>query len=240
MKDSTSDFMEGMLSSLNDIEDGIQPQSRPQQNYNHNQNPNQGFDVYAAQAESAARALNETKNLLEGLTDIGFEYGNINNPDAEAQSQRAPTYSESPSTYAQPVYNEPKIQKPSRHWSLVENILQGTKSTKVYSIKCNYSNEVLMDGMLMFESSQTLVNLLNEGRNLSDIKVLGIISSGIQYSTVVMETLRNVKKRQKVLNESQYDVAKDLDVVISEKKNEAKQLRNRVIKFLVDEGYITK
>lgn len=243
MKNSESDFMEDLLGTLNGIEDGTAEITYSQQSYD------------------------ETRNLLEGLSEIGLEYGNLLNPedapmhkanniattdtiyehhdDWKAAEQLSSHYSNVPGEYVfeeAPQVVSPTVStvKPKTNWSLSESTLQGTKNTKVYSIKSNHSGQVLMDGMLMFEAAQTLVNLLNEGRNMSDIKVLGIISSGIQYSAVVMEAFKSVKKRHKVLNESKYDEAKELDAIIATKKKEAQKLKERVITFLVDEGYITK
>lgn len=250
MRNSESDFMEGLLGSLNDIEDGTAAPNVSQQHYD------------------------ETRNLLEGLNEIGLAYGNLLNPedappaqrgtmnhhnelyehedDWQAAEQLSNHYAQVPGEYVfedptESYYTEPKPitqyaqpVQPKTNWSLVENVLQGTKSTKVYSVKSNHSGQVLMDGMLMFEAAQTIVNLLNEGRNFSDIKVLGIISSSIQYSSVVMEALKSVKKRHIVLKESKYDVAQELDTIIAQKKQEAQKLKERVITFLVDEGYITK
>ena len=252
MRNSESDFMEGLLGSLNDIEDGTAVPNVSQQNYD------------------------ETRNLLEGLNEVGLEYGNLLNPeglphaprgtmnnhnelyehedDWQAGEKLASHYAQVPGEYVfeehdDSFYNPsptPITQqystpvKPKTNWSLVEGTLSGTKNTKVYSVKSNHSGQILMDGMLMFEAAQTIVNLLNEGRNFSDIKILGIISSSIQYSAVVMEALKSVKKRHAVLKESKYDEAQELDTIIAERKKEAQKLKDRVITFLVDEGYITK
>ena len=138
---------------------------------------------------------------------------------------------------AQPVVQRAPA-KPKTNWSLVEEKIQGTKSTKVYSVKCNHSSQVIMNNIMMYEAALTLVNLLNEGRMLTDAKVLGIISSGLQYTNVITEALKAAQKRQRVLNESKYDEAKDLDIIIAEKKAEAYKLKERVLNFLKSEGYI--
>ena len=250
MRNSESDFMESLLGTLNDIEDGTADPVAAQQNYD------------------------ETRKLLEGLNEVGLAYGNLLNPEDAPQAPRgnmnnhnelyeyeddwragenlANHYAQIPGEYVfeepdtsyynpnpQPI-SAPQYSQPKTNWSLVEGTLEGTKNTKVYSVKSNHSGQILMDGMLMFEAAQTIVNLLNEGRNFSDIKVLGIISSSIQYSAVVMEALKSVKKRHAVLKESKYDVAQELDTIIAQKKQEAQKLKERVITFLVDEGYITK
>lgn len=243
MKNAESDFMEGLLGSLNDIEDGSAAPNVSQQNYD------------------------ETRNLLEGLNEIGLAYGNLLNPeDAPMQSQRvnrtgeiyehqddweaaeqlSSHYAQVPGEYVFEEHtstvqsNHSYQQSPKTSWSLVEEAVPGVKTMKMYSIKSNHSGQVIMDGMMMFEAAQTIVNLLNEGRTISDFRVLGIISSGLQYTTVMNEAIKSARKRQAVLKESKYDVAKELDGVIANKKKEAQKLKERVVTFLVDEGYITK
>lgn len=129
---------------------------------------------------------------------------------------------------------------PTTPWSLVEGIVDGTKSTKIYSIQSNHSGQKIMDGIMMYEAALTITNLLNEGKMITDTKMLGIISSGLQYTSVVNEALKAAKDRQKVLKESRYDAAKDLDIIIAEKKAEAYKLKERVLTFLKKEGYIGK
>lgn len=249
MKNAESDFMEGLLGSLNDIEDGTAAPSVSQQSYD------------------------ETRNLLEGLNEIGLAYGNLLNPedapmpqknnittndmiyehqdDWEAAEKLSSHYAKVPGEYVfeepvpfyesnNPVQQQYNINAPKTNWSLIEESVPGVKSMKMYSIKSNHSGQRIIEGMMMYEAAKTLENLLNEGRPISDIKVLGIISSGLQYTTVMNEAINSARKRQKVLNESKYDVAKELDTVIAEKKKEAQKLKERVIRFLVDEGYITK
>lgn len=219
-----SAFMEGLLGSLNDIESGTST-----------------GNYVSVKANS-----DETKKLLEGLSDIGFEYGNLLNPEKEQPLyNKMDNYMEDDnydysSHYAKPVaemYNKPV---PKENWSLVEGLAVGTKNIKTYSIKCNHSQQIIMNNMMMYEAALTLVNLLNEGKMISDAKVLGIISSGLQYTKVMNEYIDASKKRQKVLNESKYDKAKELDDLIAEKKSEAIKLKERVKTFLIQEGYITK
>lgn len=131
-----------------------------------------------------------------------------------------------------------KVQTNGKKWELVEEHYPGTKNTNVYSVRCNSNSQVIMNNILMKEAALTLVNLLNEGRMLTDAKVLGIISSGVQFTAVMNEVIKVSRERQVVLNESRYDEAKDLDIIIAEKKNEAYKLKERVLKFLKSEGYI--
>ena len=241
MRDQNSNYMEDLLQSLNGIEDGTD-----------------------ARVVASTESKNETKKLLEGLSSIGLEYGNLTTPENDLESfkpnrqlyefQEDYDYAEklasiNPDTtdvsnvqisQVQPVHHvQPKIS-PKTEWSLVESKVQGTKNTKTYSVKSNYSGTSILDNIMMFEAAQTLVNLLNEGKTLTDPKILGIISSGLQFTQVMKEALTASKKRNKILNESKYDEAKELDVVIAEKKAEALRLRERVMTFLINEGYITK
>lgn len=246
MRDQESNYMEGLLQSLNGIEDGT----------DHSM-----VDI--------TQSKNETLKLLEGLSSIGLEYGNLTTPENDPDSFKPnrqlyeyqedfdhaeklaeiygnsteinESYEDIPSTYIKSnIVQQPITHNHKTEWSLVENKVQGTKNTKTYSVKSNYSGNNIMDNIMMFEAAQTLVNLLNEGKTLTDPKILGIISSGLQFTQVMKEALSASKKRNKVLNESRYDEAKELDVVIAEKKAEALRLRERVMTFLINEGYITK
>lgn len=126
-----------------------------------------------------------------------------------------------------------------KNWSITESEVLGMKSAKSYSVKCNRTGQVLFDNLMLAESAIALMKLLNDGRSLSDPKILGIISSGLQYTSVVNEAIKAAKKRQAVLKESKYDDAKELDNVIAEHKKRANELRYKVLAFLKDEGFIS-
>lgn len=234
-----------ILGSLNDIEEGVNVPGPSQQQFD------------------------ETKNLLNSLNDIGLSYGNLRTPenavpdnirpvqvnesydDWQTQEQLDNIYGQNPELgdidygYSAPV-QKPQQQAPHQNqnittaWVMEEEVVPGTKSTKSYSIKSNHSGQKIMDGIMMYEAAFTLTKLLNEGRMITDTKILGIISSGLQYTSVVNEALKAAKDRQKVLKESRYDEAKDLDIIIAEKKAEAYKLKERVLTFLQKEGYISK
>lgn len=178
-------------------------------------------------------------DILTSLNEAGMSYGEPVHPHVVAYDS---PYNEhlNGNTMASPQPAPPPRApaKPKTNWSLVEEKVQGTKSTKVYSVKCNHSSQIIMNNIMMYEAAQTIVNLLNEGRMLTDAKILGIISSGLQFTNVMSEALKAAQKRQRVLNESKYDEAKDLDIVIAEKKAEAYKLKERVLNFLKSEGYI--
>lgn len=151
----------------------------------------------------------------------------VNQQQARTPSQQTPIHQSRPYV-------------PGLNWSIVEESVLGMKSAKMYSIKCNATNQILLSNIMMYESALALRNILNSGKTLTDPKVLGIISSGIQYTTVVREAIKAAKQRQEVLKESRYDKAQELDTVISEHKRKANELRERVLNFLNEEGFITK
>lgn len=138
------------------------------------------------------------------------------------------------------VYN--KVQNntytPGQNWVIIEDPVPGAKSSVIYSIKSYHTHQVILDNIMMKESALALRNLLNEGRTLSDPKMLGLISSGIQYTKVMNTVIDSHQKRATVLRECRYDDAKELDVVIEEQKQKALELKKKVLKFLQDEGYI--
>lgn len=239
-------FMGNLLSDLNDLDAGKEVATSPSAISETKELLHSLSDIglqYGSLTNPIAEAENQRREMIENgqLPERGYDYAMENklaqiygvNPDEQDIPYSTPAVTMTPvQNYAQP--------RVSTAWSLVTETVKGTKSTKVYSIKSNHSGQVIMDGMMMFEAAQTLVNLLNEGRKLSDVKILGIISAGLQYTHVMTEYINAARKRQKVLNESRYDDAKELDVEIANLKESAQKLKQRVMKFLVDEGYITK
>lgn len=212
------DMMTNLLSGLNDIEAGNVSASSGEYY-------NTGGDIGAM------------TDILTSLNEAGMNYG-------EPVKQHVTTYDSTyaitppPSGSSQSMQKQQNMVQPKTNWSLVEEKVSGTKNTKTYSIKSNHSSQILMNNIMMYEAALTLVNLLNEGRVLTDAKILGIISSGMQFTYVMNEALSAAKKRKQVLNESRYDEAKELDILISEKKSEAFKLKERVINYLKNEGYI--
>lgn len=211
----------------------------------------------------------ETRNLLHSLNDV-IEYGNLHQEDAAYYDQGGflgesddlssiygnyipqegedfiPDPTIAPPKQVHNTNNQQSYQASSKpyvqgkNWIISEESVFGMKSAKVYSIKHALSNQIIMDNIMMQESALALAEILNQGRSLTDPKVLGIISSGIQYTAVVTEAINAAKKRQKVLKESRYDKAQELDLVIAEHKEKANQLKERVLNFLYEEGFITK
>lgn len=251
-QNDVSGFMD-ILGSLNEIEAGTNKPTTSQQSYDATKNLLQSLnDVGMAYGnllnpEDAPPEQRYSQPQQPMNESYDYEYA-----DWEAQEKLNRIYEQNPDGtieygYDQPVQNNaPQKQSfvpnrnPTTAWSLVEEIVEGTKSTKMYSIQSNHSGQKIMDGIMMYEAALTIANLLNEGRMITDTKMLGIISSGLQYTSVVNEALKAAKDRQKVLKESRYDEAKDLDIVIAEKKAEAYKLKERVLTFLKKEGYIGK
>lgn len=129
---------------------------------------------------------------------------------------------------------------PGMNWTIVEESVLGMKNAIMYSIKCNATNQIVLNNIMMYESALALRNILNSGKTLTDPKILGIISSGIQYTNVVQQAISAARERQSVLKESRYDKAQELDGVIAEHKKKAKELKERVLNFLEEEGFLTK
>lgn len=235
-----------ILGSLNEIEDGNNKPGPSQQSFDETRNLlNSLNDVGLAYGT----LLNPEDSVIDQNKSKPI-YENYDNDDWEEQEKLDRIYEQNPSGKIDYGYKEPqksyKTQSPplvqantqKTAWSLVENTVDGTKNTKTYSIQSNHSGQIIMDGIMMYEAALTITNLLNEGKMITDTKMLGIISSGLQYTSVVNEALKAAKDRQKVLKESRYDDAKDLDIIIAEKKAEAYKLKERVLAFLTKEGYI--
>ncbi len=239
--------MADIMSAFNDIEEGRDVKSGPTQ---HN--------------------INETRDLLHSLHEITGGYGNLHqegtssyegpmheNIDYDSNDRldsiygtyipdAGEDYIAEPVPVRKPVQQSQSRQQPTQqytpglNWSVIEEDVQGMKNAKMYSIKNNTTSQVIIDNIMMYESALALRNVLNAGKTLTDPKVLGIISSGIQYTAVVKEAITAARQRQKVLKESRYDKAQELDVVIAEHKQKAKDLRDRVMSFLKQEGFVTK
>lgn len=140
-----------------------------------------------------------------------------------------------------PQFQIPPVEfKPGQNWELVEESVQGMKTAKKYGVRSVHSKQVILDNIMMRESALALRNLLNEGESLTNPKILGLISSGIQYTAAMNDIIKAAKQRQSVLRESRYDDAKELDVIIENKKAVASELKNRVMDFLRNEGFIGK
>lgn len=123
-------------------------------------------------------------------------------------------------------------------WRLLEEDAFGYKSAKIYQIQNIHDGSIILDNIMMYESAVALLRLLHEGRSLSSPKVLGIISSGLQYSVVLEGAIKKMKERKVVLNNKEYGRAQELDVEIEEYQTKAETLKTSVIQFLKNEGFM--
>lgn len=240
-----------ILGSLNDIEEGTNVAGPSQQQFDETKNLLHSLNDIGLSYGNLTTPENAVPDNIQPV-QMNESYD-----DWQAQEQLDSIYGQMPGAngidygYSAPVVHHHTISNnpqsayvptgtPKSNWSLVEGIVQGTKSTKTYSIQSNHSGQKIMDGIMMYEAAFALTKLLNEGKMITDTKILGIISSGLQYTSVVNEGIKAAKDRNKVLKESRYDDAKDLDIIIAEKKAEAYKLKERVLTFLKKEGYISK
>ena len=244
MRDENSAFFENLLSDLDDIENGT------------------------AAPSVSAQSMDATRQLLESLNEVGVGYGSIIAEQLGAAPSEYfdvdstkldsiygtyipqpgdPDYAGPPASVQQPVQQQPvqqaytqQVFQPGKNWELVEESVDGMKSAKKYGVRSIHSKQVILDNIMMKESALALRNLLNEGESLTNPKVLGLISSGIQYTAAMNDIIKAAKQRSAVLRESRYDKAQELDIVIEQKKNIAKELKGRVLDFLRNEGFISK
>lgn len=133
-----------------------------------------------------------------------------------------------------------QVLKPKTPWSIISEEVKGLKNVKKYSIQNSYNNQTIIDGIMMQEAAMALLNVLNEGGTLTNPKVLGIISYGIQYTTILEQAIKSLKDRQAVLRESNYSRAAELDVQISDQKSKAQALKEQISTFISANGFNPK
>lgn len=254
MRDSNTDFMVDLLSGLDDIEAGRPSNVDPSDARKH-------YDATRDLLESLNEAGLEYGNLSgenEKYMEENFDISARDVIDADAKLESVygnyipqageEGYDPVLHEHIQPVVPQHHVQaapkaveyKPGENWIITEEEVQGMKSATKYGIKSRHSGQVILDNIMMKESALALRNLLNEGHTLTNPKILGLISSGIQYTAVMTDIIKAGKQRASVLRESKYDDAKELDVIILNKKKRAVELKQKVIDFLRDEGFIGK
>lgn len=136
--------------------------------------------------------------------------------------------------------NSGHVSKPKTPWSIVSEDVDGLKNVKKYSIQNAYNKQTIIDGIMMQEAAMALLNILNEGGTLTNPKVLGIISYGIQYTSILEQAIKSLKDRQAVLRESNYSRAAELDVLISDQKKKAQNLKEQINSFITANGFNSK
>ena len=132
------------------------------------------------------------------------------------------------------------VQKPKTPWNIISEDVKGLKNVKKYSIQNSYNNQTIIEGIMMQEAVMALLNVLNEGGTLTNPKVLGIISYGIQYTSILEQAIKSLKDRQAVLRESNYSRAAELDTQISEQKKKAQVLKEQISTFISANGFNPK
>lgn len=133
-----------------------------------------------------------------------------------------------------------QVKTPKTPWSIISEEVKGLKNVKKYSIQNSYNNQTIIEGIMMQEAAMALLNVLNEGGTLTNPKVLGIISYGIQYTSILEQAIKSLKDRQAVLRESNYSRAAELDTQISEQKKKAQVLKEQISTFISANGFNPK
>lgn len=121
-------------------------------------------------------------------------------------------------------------------WTIVSEHYSGVKSLNRHSIKHSVSGTVILADITLKESAHAICNMLNEGKTINNPKVLGIISSGIQYTTIVEQMVQTLKTKRKVIRESNYDAAKQCDATIHARKQQASDIKTELLAYLTKHG----
>lgn len=117
-------------------------------------------------------------------------------------------------------------------WVLVAEAYSGVKSLNEYSIKHSITGTVILEGVTLRESAGAVCNLLNAKVSITDPKMLGIISSGVQYTYMVETMVKTLKTKRKVIRESNYDAAKQCDATIESQKQKVSEIKADLVAYL--------
>ncbi|AUS02605.1 hypothetical protein NVP2275O_024 [Vibrio phage 2.275.O._10N.286.54.E11] len=120
-------------------------------------------------------------------------------------------------------------------YQVIKEAYKGSKMS-VHVIKNVRTGSVVADNLVLKESATALCNLLNEGVPITNVKFVGILSMGLQYSQIFEGTFTKIQKRQQVLKECNYDAAKQMDTDINKGKLEADTLKTDLVLFLMKAG----
>ena len=136
-------------------------------------------------------------------------------------------------THNRPYTNyQPQVQPIQSMWEVIAEQYNGSKSLKNYTIQDNVTKKAILSNILMKESAYAIANLLNAGKTFDSPQVLGIISSGIQYTKEVKKVFEHLKQRGACLRESNYAGAASLDSKIQKNKDSASTIRNELVSYL--------
>lgn len=197
-------------------------------------------DIKRQSAAMFADLLNDFNNIEGSASNIDINldipqntngYPDIDSIDQYIQgTQRRPNFP--------PPAPQPKISKIT--FVVTENKLKELKSISNFSVEIKETGQAIIKDIYLKECAFVVANYLNNGNTLSDVKVLGVISSAIQYTSVINEIRKVSSARHAVLRESKYDKAMEFDRELSELQSKAYQIKDRVMSFLKENGYINK
>lgn len=139
-------------------------------------------------------------------------------------------------TQAVPQYSEPSGDE----WILVAEAYSGVKSLKSHSIKNSVTGSVILAGVTLKESATAICHMLNNGISITDPKMLGIISSGVQYTYIVETMVKTLKQKSRVIRESNYDAAKQCDESIEGSKQKAHNIKHDLVTYMNKHGVMYK
>lgn len=200
------------------------------------------YDEYGAWSDVPASLI--------GDQPLAYSEDDLNSKMLQIESEPRPQNNKTMQSYNDPYANdyiEDKAQVVSRkvsqdysgkEWVMKEGKHEKYNTIKVYSICSAFSGKPVLQDIMMYESAATILNLMNSGKVLSDPKVLGIIASGIEYGTVLREGISYAEKRGAALQKKDYQSAMQIDEDIERTKAKAGTLKESVLKYLKDEGYI--
>ena len=239
--------MQELTQLMDDIDSGAQ--TKPLQHNNQTNIPNELLSVCSTDTTGDPKAM---YSIMEGLDSITGEYNlgkkNITEPQAQNVNplyQEMMQYATDP--YGNPVHHQsdqyensnisyttdvPSYKKPHLEYSVISENYKGTKISS-FSIKNNYSSNIIADGIMLKECAFALCNMLNSKITLTNSTFVGVLSMGLQYSRLFESTASKIQKRQIVLKECNYEAAKEMDSSIKEGKEQADDIKTNMIRYLI-------
>lgn len=128
---------------------------------------------------------------------------------------------------------QPRSVLNGSEWSVVCEGFDGVKSVNRYSIQNNATHSNIVKDVTLKESAFAVCNMLNDGNPINDPRVIGILSSGMQYTAIVESLVKTLKQKRRVIRESNYDAAKQCDIVMEEKKSKAQDIKTDLVTYLI-------
>lgn len=161
-------------------------------------------------------------------SDMSYEEyeASLNNP-----MTKGPVYKD----YTLPT-QQAHMSLPDVKWVVVSESYPGSKTLQVFKIQQNSTNVVIINNILLKESANAICSLLNDGATMDSTQILGILSSGVQYSNEVKKVFENLKSRSKCLVESNYQQAAKYDESISKLKENAQKIKGQLVEYLTEKN----